>query len=349
MSGGTAMAMDLAAAAVEAVARAANAAVAGASGAAGAAAGGMIVDLVRGRLGAVSQGTEAVAAVELSPDDPDARARLHEKLAAVLAEDPAFAAYLASVLAPPPPASPPSLVGSINIDRNGRARGTFVLGDQAVTKIRRGSPGALAGLVVIAALLVTAIYGLGRLVTDDDGGRAPGGNGGGGRQVKVLDDPAVVSSVVPDLHSMPTGWTTRSTGSLKSGADACPEATDCKGVLHTAQASFRNPFDQSASFAVVACASAADAQRLYEDIARTGLGSGSPLAMPALGDQSSAAEMSKGQGLALARVGTTVVYVSEKGSNDDYEVETLQALAQMVAQRAQEAQNGLTPTARATL
>ncbi|MET9852973.1 hypothetical protein ABZY57_08510 [Streptomyces sp. NPDC006450] len=342
------MAMDLAAAAVEAVARAANAAVAGASGAAGAAAGGMIVDLVRGRLGAVSQGAEAVAAVELSPDDPDARARLHEKLAAVLAEDPAFAAYLASVVAPPPPAAPPSLVGSINIDRNGRARGTFVLGDQAVTKIRQGSPGALAGLVLIAALLVTAIYGLGRLVTDDDG-RAPGGSGGGGRQVKVLDDPAVVSSVVPDLHSMPTGWTTRSTDSLKSGADACPEATDCKGVLHTAQASFRNPFDQSASFAVIACASAADAQRVYEDIARKSLGSGSPLAMPALGDQSSAAEMSKGQGLALARVGTTVVYVSEKGSNDDYEVETLQALAQMAAQRAQEAQDGLTPTARATL
>ncbi|MCX4777903.1 hypothetical protein [Streptomyces sp. NBC_01264] len=338
------MAMDLAAATVDAVARAATAAVTSAGGAAG----GMVVDLVRGRLNGVDQGAEAVAAVERTPEDPDARSQLREKLAAVLSEDPAFAAYLASVLAPPPPASPPSLVGSINIDRNGRARGTFVLGDQAVTKIRQGSPGALVGLLLIAALLVTAIYGLGRLVTDDDG-QSPGGSRGGGRQVKVLDDPAVVSSVAPDLHSMPTGWTTRSTDSLESGADACPDGTDCKGVLHTAQASFRNPFDQSASFAVVACASAADAQRVYEDIAGTSLRSGRPLAMPALGDQSSAAEMSKGQGLALARVGTVVVYVSEKGSNDDYEVETLQALAQMVAQRAQEAQNGQTPSSRANL
>ncbi|MFF3788374.1 hypothetical protein ACFYY7_45495, partial [Streptomyces sp. NPDC001933] len=89
--------MDLATTAVEAVAQAAAAA----ATAAGGAAGNVAVDLVRSRLSSVDQGVEAMSAVEQTPDDPDARSRLREKLSEVLSEDPAFTAYLASVLAPP--------------------------------------------------------------------------------------------------------------------------------------------------------------------------------------------------------------------------------------------------------
>lgn len=73
----------------------------------------------------------------------------------------------------------------------------------------------------------------------------------------------------------------------------------------------------------------------------------STLAIPALGEQAFALELSKGKGQAYVRVGTVVAAVQEEGANDDYEVATLEVLAQMLAERAQEAQDGHTPTARA--
>ncbi|MGW1105748.1 hypothetical protein [Streptomyces sp. NPDC002540] len=335
---------DLAAAAVDAVARAAAAATTEAGGAAG----GMVIDLVRGRLRDVAQGEEAVSEVERTPDDSDARSRLREKLSEVLAEDPAFAAYLASVLAPPKPTEQPTNVGGINIDRGGRARGTFVLGNQAVTKIRKGDPGALVAVVAVVVVLALAVYGLARLATGDEGAPVPGA----GHRVTVLKDPATVKAVAPDLHAMPTGWTSTSTTSLASGGEACSEMSEkqqCAGILSVAQSAFHNPYDQSASFAVIACASADDAQRVYDDIEqRMGRKSESkPLAIPAFGDQAYALELSKGEGQAFVRVGTVVAAVQEEGANGDYEVATLEVLAQMVAERAQEAQDGHTPTARA--
>ncbi|MFF8575496.1 hypothetical protein ACF06L_30165 [Streptomyces sp. NPDC015408] len=110
--------MDLSTTAVEAVAQA----TAAAATAGGRTAGNMVVDLVRSRLSSVDQGAEAVSAVEQAPDDPDARSQLHMKLSEVMSEDPAFTAYLASVLAPPRPTDPPT-VGSTNADRGGRAAG----------------------------------------------------------------------------------------------------------------------------------------------------------------------------------------------------------------------------------
>ncbi|MCB5167443.1 hypothetical protein LG634_21760 [Streptomyces bambusae] len=307
MAGG----VELAAAAVDAVARAAGAAVSGAGGAVGT----MAVELVRGRLSGVRQGVETVSAVEQAPDDPDARARLREKLAEVLAEDPAFAAHLASLLVPPVPTAPPTS-----------------------PTIRKGGPIARLVLVVVAVVLALAIYGLSGPVGDD----GPLSDGSG-HKVTVLKDPEAVKAITPDLHSMPAGWTIRS----EPAVTACDESPDkCQGILSLAQSSFRNQSDQSAGFGVAACASAADARRIYREMIREDLG-GKLLSIPALGQESSAVEFSAGEGQAYARVGTVVVYVSERGSNDDYEVRTLESLAQMIATRAQQAQDGEKPNARA--
>ncbi|MFF2775550.1 hypothetical protein ACFVU3_11630 [Streptomyces sp. NPDC058052] len=335
--------VDLAAAAVDLVAQAGNTAVAAAGGAVG----GMVVELVRSRLGGVDQGPEALAAVEQAPDDPDARARLRQKLTDVLTEDPAFAAYLASLLAPPKPAQPPHNVGSIHIDRSSRARGTFVVGDQAITKIRKGSPSALAALVAVVAVLALALYGLAGLIGGDDDGDGGPLWSGSGPKVTVLKDPELVKAVAPDLHSMPTGWTSRREPSVDTGDAACEILADCEEVLSIAQSSFRDQYDQSAYFAVIACTSADAAERVYAGVtkeARDNSGA-KPLSVPALGQESSAFEHSKGEGQAFARVGTTVVLVAERGSNDDYEVETLEQLVRMAAARAQEAQEGRTPSA----
>ncbi|MER5745839.1 hypothetical protein ABT097_21525 [Streptomyces sp. NPDC002225] len=334
---------DLATAAVDAVARAAVAATAAVGGAAG----GMVVDLVRGRLREVARGEETVAEVERTPDAPEARARLREKLAEVLAEDPAFAAYLASVLAPPEPAGPPAVTGGINIDRGGRARGTFVLGNQAVTKIRKGDPGALVAVVAVVLVMALAVYALARLATGDDGASMSNGH-----RVAVLKDPATVRAVAPDLHAMPTGWTSTRPTSIESGDKACAEMVEkqlCEWITSAARSSFHDPYDQSADFTVLACTSVDDARRLYDWAEqRMGRAGGAkPLAIEALGDQAFAVEFSEGRGEAYARVGTVVVGVQEEGSNGDYEVATLEALARMVAERAQQAQDGDTPSARA--
>ncbi|MFF9145927.1 hypothetical protein ACF1BN_13810 [Streptomyces sp. NPDC014861] len=335
--------MDLASAAVDLVAQAGTTAVAAAGGAVGA----MAVELVRGRLRAVDQGPEALAAVEQAPEDPDARARLREKLLEVLAEDPAFAAYLATLLAPPKPAQPPHNVGSIHVDRSSRARGTFIIGDQAITRVRKGDPLALLSLVAVVAVLALALYGLAGLVDGDDDGDPPWF--GSGPRVTALKDPQLVKAVVPDLHSMPTGWLSRDEPSVDTGEAACEILSDCAGILSVARSSYRNQYDQSAYFAVIACASADDAERVYAQVTskvrdRSGA---RPLSVPALGQGSSAFELSDGEGQAFARVGTAVVLVSEQGSNDDYEVETLMRLIPMAAARAQEAQDGHTPSATA--
>lgn len=335
--------VDLASAAVDLVAQAGTTAVAAAGGAVG----GMVVELVRGRLGGVDQGPEALAAVEQAPEDPDARARLREKLVEVLAEDPAFAAYLASLLAPPKPAQPPGNVGSIHVDRSSRARGTFIIGDQAITRVRKGDPLALVSLVAVVVVLALAVYGLAGLVNGDDDGNLPWS--GSGPRVTALKDPELVKAVAPDLHSMPTGWLSLTDPKVDADEAPCEILDDCEGILSVAQSSFRNQYDQSAYFAVIACASADDAKRAYAHVtakARDKTGA-RPLSVPALGQESSAFELSDGEGQAFARVGTVVVLVSEQGSNDDYQVETLMRLVPMAAARAQEAQNGQTPSATA--
>ncbi|MFI9029965.1 hypothetical protein [Streptomyces sp. NPDC053560] len=340
--------MDLATTAVEAVAQAATAA----ATAAGSAIGGMTVDLVRSRLSSVDQGEEAVLAVEETPDDPDARSRLREKLSQVLSDDPAFAAYLASVLAQPKPTEPRAIVGSINVDRGSRARGTFVLGNQAVTKIRRGDPGALVAVVAVVIVMALAGYGIARLATGDDGPPSPDA----GHRVTALRDSAMVKAVVPDLHSMPSGWTSSSPASLTSGTAACDDLGEdqCEGLLSVVEASFDNPYDQSADFVVAAWASADDAQRFYDRFTQQvkKASETTPVAMPAFGDQSLAIERSDGMnksGEAYVRVGTTVIAVSEGKSEHvhyaNYQLSMLKALTQMVTERAQEAQDGRTPTA----
>ncbi|MFE6225052.1 hypothetical protein [Streptomyces sp. NPDC057854] len=338
--------VDLAGAVVGLVAQAGSAAVAGAGGAVG----GMAVELVRGRLRGVDQGPEALEAVEQAPDDADARDRLREKLAGVLAEDPAFAAYLASLLAPPKPAHPPTNIGSIHIDRSARARGTFVLGDQAVTRIRKGDPAALLALVAVVVVLALAIYGLAGLTGGDEGEGGWSGSGSEGR-VAVLSDPEVVKAAAPDLHSMPAGWALASEPSLTSGSGACEFlATSCDGILHVARSSFDGPSSQSVNFGVVACASADDAGRVYAELISEPQGNteAKPLAVPALGQESAAFEVSRRMGQALARVGTTVVWAEEEGNGgSDFKVELLEKFLRLVAARAQEAQDGRAPGASA--
>ncbi|MFD0033018.1 hypothetical protein ACFVJK_33045 [Streptomyces sp. NPDC127172] len=342
--------MDLANAAVEAVAKAVSAAATAAGGAIGSEA----VDLVRRRLSGVDWGEEAVSAVEESPDDVDARSRLRERLSEVLSEDQEFAADLERALAPPKPRGMPSFSHSINIDRRGRGKGTFVIGPHSVTKIRKGNPGALVAVVAVVVVMAAAGYGIFRLATGGDSPPSPDP----GHKVTALKDSAMVKAVAPDLHSMPSGWTSSSAASLTTGEAACRDLPDeeCHGILSLADASFDNPYDQSAEFNVAAWESAADAQGFYDRVTKelVKVKGATEVAMPTIGDRSVAItatdDNENERGQALVQVGTVVAVVWEGSTADyygNYELDKLQALTEMVAERAQEAQDGHTPTAMA--
>ena len=78
----------------------------------------------------------------------------------------------------------------------------------------------------------------------------------------------MVQALVPDLHSMPSGWTSRSAASVTTGGAACPDLSndECHEILSLADISFGNPYDQTAEFEVAAWESAADAQNFYDRI-----------------------------------------------------------------------------------
>ncbi|MEV7420179.1 hypothetical protein [Streptomyces sp. NPDC089919] len=354
--------VDLAAAAVDAVARAgAMAATAsgaagpatttatatgGAAGAAGPAGPDVTVtaaELVRGRLGGVPEGPEAVAAVEWAPEDVQARSRLRDKVSAVLEAEPEFAARLAELLVPPapplppePPEPPAGFGDRPDIRPAGRGGGlagaATALAGRALGRIRRREPVALLGLAAVVVLLGLAGYGVFSMMTADP-------------KAIALKEFKTVESVLPESDAMPADWKTVSAPQVNT----CRGAGDrCKGVLSVAVSSYADlsgKTGQSAAFGIAACASVTDARRVYAEMTADET-RGGPLSLPSLGQQSRAFEISKGEGHAYVRVGTLVVYVSEQGSRDDYKPAVLTSLARMMAERAQQAQDGKTPSAK---
>ncbi|MEV7420178.1 hypothetical protein [Streptomyces sp. NPDC089919] len=345
---------DLAAAAVDAIAR---------GGAARGADERAAVELLRDRLDGVPEGPEAVAAVERVPEDVQARLRLRDAAAAVLAGDPAFAAHLAELLAPPEAPAPPRPVPVPELppgtgrtgrdrtraggDRTGPRRGSgtaaaAALARRAAARVRAREPVALLSLTAVVLVLALAGYGLSGVL----GG---GGDGADGpRRVVALKDPEKVKDIAPGLPAMPPGWTTMSAPEVK---ECEPKKEDCSGVLHQSWSYFKDPNEQMVTFEVTACASTDDARRVYRRlVTKEEDGDSDHLSLPSLGDQSAGFEdrdEGDDEGSTFVRVGTVVISVWAANVQGPYEPATLRTLTRMIAARAQEAQNGQPPSARA--
>ncbi|GAA1236166.1 hypothetical protein GCM10009665_27940 [Kitasatospora nipponensis] len=315
----------------------------------------LVVDLVRSRLHLAGEerAGAAVGAVAADPQDQGARTEVLDALVRVLAADPGFRTYLAGVVVQaqpsarqvaPPPSGP--IDHSIVVDHGASAKGNFALRDVVVNKIRTGGTGTLAVVVIgLAALLAATVYGGSKLVTSS--GATPFARPGvGGHRAAVLNDLDTGRSVLPDLHAMPTGWTLLRdypVSRCQGAASACP------GVLSIGRIDFHNPYDQDAVFLMAAFSSVEEAKAGFATaLGNVGDGGGgTPLAIPAFGDQSSAVKQSSSTVTSVVRVGTVVLQVDETGANDDFELKTLENLTRMFAARSQEAQDGVTPTARA--
>jgi hypothetical protein len=188
---------DLAAVAVGMLA----AAVTGTATSFGQEAGATVVQVVRERLGATARGQTALAELEASPGDPEARGDAAAVLREEVDNDPDFRRTLslhlnASVNAP-------VLHGDGNVVITGRvSRSPITLGPVTVNK-----PNTVGGLVallaVVALVLALALYGGIRVVTGND---SPGGSGSG-----RTDSPSEekYSAAVEALgKNMPAGWST---------------------------------------------------------------------------------------------------------------------------------------------
>ncbi|GGO96479.1 hypothetical protein [Wenjunlia tyrosinilytica] len=346
----------------------------GAATAAGNGVGQAVSDLVRERLGRSEQGRAALAGSDAAPADPTAAQGLRTALQDALAADTEFAGLVAAALAGPapsgaPPVPPGHTTGSVVIGGSSLRGSQISLGPLTISNTRsgRGLLVALASLFV--ALVALATYGGVHMIGGGDTpGAAPGtrardgglpggvqdatgdggGGGGGGKQV-TLTRAEQVKAVLPDLRSMPSGWTL-DTGPDVESARGCSKA-NCEGMLFGGGVQYTEPGNvDKAEFGVAAYSSAKKAAAGYDVIVRQN--HGRPVSLPAIGDRSSAVEsVSEAKFETFVLVGSVVVGVEGQGSTSTggagggFDPATLEAMTRMIAERAQQAQNGRTPAA----
>ncbi|TDC75229.1 hypothetical protein [Streptomyces hainanensis] len=309
----------------------------------GASAGSAVSDLVRARLGTTEEGRTALAGVDA---DPTATDGLRSALRDALATDPDFAGQLAEALADPPPATPiPKVEHSVVISGGSKVRNsTISLGPLTISQSRGGYAVAALLAVAVAVLAFQVIRGGTEVLDRNDPAQ----------QAEPVDLTAVLTeeqtrAVLPDIQSLPSGW-------IQDREPTTPvcDYVDCEGVLATGDASYVIPgVEHRARFRVIAYSSLEAARRGYTagreaEEANIEAGEHSWLTLPAIGDESVALQLQDWMSTA-ARVGTIMVAVDGFGGDSErFDPATLEALTRMMAERAQQAQNGETPTAAVT-
>ncbi|MEE1798643.1 hypothetical protein PUR57_08135 [Streptomyces sp. JV176] len=310
---------ELVAAAVRLVASSAS------SGAASAV-GTRVGEVITQRLGQSPQGRRALAGLESADASDDgrasepARAAVSSALLDEVLEDPEFKRRLDEAVAEAlSGAHQPVSAGQPGINIGGtrnKVKGNFSLGPLTIHNTRTNQVAALAILLVfaVAAVLIFRTSGEERV-------SAP------------LNDPAVVRTVVPDEGSVPSGWTVTE----QPKAERCGGQADCAKLLGGATASWKE-----AELVVYAASSEGAASDLYSEL-RTSVSeenSATSVDVGDFGDDRSGwrhGELSE----VIARSGTVLVRAaSGKDAGADAE-----KLAQVVVERADQAQRGDTPSA----
>ncbi|MFC5658169.1 hypothetical protein [Streptomyces nogalater] len=339
----------------------------------------MVSGLVRERLDGSEQGRAALTGLDRAPDDSAAAGRLHAALRDVLDADPAFARQLLSLFeAPPPPPQPPAPAGSVVIGDGNRLRGSNISLGPLTISTTRGGPGALLALVaLVMGIVALAVYGGVRAIGVDDSpgpgsgtstrqdalreGGVPGASAdgaenapAGGQPRPVLGDRDVVTSVLPGLDAVPGGWTQESAPRvLDASASQCRSALP--GVLFCGEATYKDPSTRNvAGFEIYALSSVQAAKSAYQEIRKK---SPPSMALPALGDESHATggrETSSGKTvMSVVRVGSVVAGVTYGIEAVDWTEafggDHLEILTRMLVERARQAGDGQSPTARAVL
>ncbi|WP_437103564.1 hypothetical protein [Streptomyces sp. enrichment culture] len=316
-------------------------------------AGSAVVDevrqLVRSRLGRSEDGRGALERFEAEPGADEAANAVRDRLALALEADPEFAGRLWAALLPsaPPAQAPHAVSQAIHIGGDAH-RSTIVIGPVQLPRTKGVMVALVAGVVVLAVLLVIGFRTVLHSVTDDDGA---GGGSGDARRVTALKDSATAEAVLPDSGSLPAGWEVTEAAKVTEGVpDDC--STACEGAAFTATVRYEKERPLAGAFFYVqAYDTAAHAERRFEDYRSTIDPSVySSMSLPSLGDESAAYRKGIVNGEhaeAGVLVGTVVTWVTYRTDSGELGPSALESLARMLSDRAQQAQNGTAPSARA--
>ncbi|MFD7416208.1 hypothetical protein [Kitasatospora purpeofusca] len=324
----------------------------------------------RERLAADEESRRVLERFDGDPAAPGARADLQARLLAVIEQDAEFASRLRAA-AGVPPGPPGSVSQYVHVGRDVK-NGVIAIGPVSI----RRKPGTIAVLItVVVIVLALAVKGVAGLGDSDNspagstptgavpapasgaGGRGADPTAGGDRdKAAVVRDDALVKAIAPDLRSMPGGWV------MKAGPDLVPCPSDCNGRLQIGMVTFEglaasDSSNDRVTFAYGCYDSVENAAAAYQhNTARGPATADNPsheISVPKVGDSSKAESFhdSTGinpgyDGLVNFRVGTITATV-QYASLNQINTRQLTLLARLLADRAQQAQNGRTPSAQA--
>ncbi|MFJ5546165.1 hypothetical protein [Streptomyces sp. NPDC093225] len=311
-----------------------------------------VKELVRSRLGESHDGRSAMERFETEPAADGAASAVRERLVLVLEADPEFSGRLWTALQPaalppqpPQPPQPPTAVTQgIHIGGNAN-RSTIVIGPVQLPRTRGVVIALTAVGTVLAVLLVIGF----RSVLDGFGADGSPGRSGSTGKVATLKDSATTETVLPDSGSLPAGWRVARAAEVTEGVPAdC--SSSCEGVRFTAGVGYGNEeAAASAYFYVQAYDTAAHAAQRFEDL-RSDRDDSSTMSLPPMGNESVAFRrgvVNAEKAEAGVRVGTVVTWVTYTTGSGELSPSALTSLARMLSDRAQQAQDGTEPFARA--
>ncbi|MCX4971085.1 hypothetical protein OHA98_41475 [Streptomyces sp. NBC_00654] len=307
---------------------------------------------MRSRLGRSDEGRGALGLWDAEPGSEQAAEAVRARLTVELEGDPGLAEQLRAALQhgpPPVPTHPPAIVQRVHIGGDAN-RATINVGPLHLKKTT-GVVATLAVIGVVLALLVTlGLRSVVQSLGDDEGER----------KVAPLSEMATVKSVLPDSDSLPAEFKSEGDPVVTTDEQGCQPV--CKGLLFAASTTMgRERPQKTAALYVMAYDSAPHAAQAFEMIRREMADSSEKtlISFPSMGDTSTAYQFTPGnivlneddesieEAEAEALVGTVVVLVRYTTALDDLEP-SLTALARMMADRAQQAQNGNSPSATAS-
>ncbi|MEV7773940.1 hypothetical protein [Kitasatospora sp. NPDC086791] len=319
-----------------------------------------VADVVRARLRMVPEGARALATAEASPKDVQARAQLTAAVAHLLASDEAFAQYLATTELgrPADPSTVQLRTGPSTVQLRTGAESSPTGPSTVQLRVgpaeararalaaRRSSAGIVVALVLV---LIAALVALGIHL-----GSRPLLKPGGpdlAHAAQPLRDPALVQGVLPDARAMPSGWQVRSGPESGSGTDGkapCLLPDSCDQQLAYATERFGAAEIQTVEFTVVTFASPEAAGRAFgTTLDRTAGEDSGAVTLPRIGDQSAVRTRGATSAVALVRVGGVLLLVHDDGPGAAVTAPWLTVFARLLAERAQQAQDGRTPDAAA--
>ncbi|MFK8906849.1 hypothetical protein [Streptomyces sp. YS-3] len=350
----------------------------GAAGAIGGAAGAEASRLMRERLGSSPEGR-----VALDPGSGDS-GEMERQVAAALAADTEFARRLEQLYEATrihPTVAPHVGRDLYQAHIGDRAKNNTVsFGPLTLRKESLTPTTVTAMLLAVALVLGLAAYGLTKAVGgdgDSDAVRTPsigaeagaGGSedpaagsgseakgGGKGRKVAPVKDLALLKKVLPDVQSMPSGWSLFEPADVEEATTgaSCREG-GCKGARGTGGVAYADSGASNKAYIAIeafdsAETAAAGYERWSEGVGKKG--GDSRMSLGSIGDQSVAYSGRESTGSAstfhmraIARAGTVMIDVVYGGGYHELDPTVLTRIAQMVAERARQAQNAEQPSA----